>query len=118
MQELLSIEIRRGAPTRLKVLGEVDYTTGRMLTDAIASLDGEDLLIDCDGLTSLDSYGIDVLAVTYLDYEARGRSVLLENLTREVRRTLEVCGLLGADGGWSMAADEIADEIAEDDSAA
>ena len=111
MQDLLSIEIRRGAPTRLRLRGRVDFTTGRMLTDAIASLDGEDLLIDCDGLTFLDSYGIDVLAVTYLDYEARGRSVLLENLSREVRRTLEVCGLLGTDGEWSIADDD-------DDSAA
>ena len=106
VQDLLSIEIRRGAPTRLKLRGQVDFTTGRMLTDAIASLDGEDLLIDCDGLTFLDSYGIDVLAVTYLDYEARGRSVLLENLSREVRRTLEACGLLGTDGEWSIADDD------------
>jgi anti-anti-sigma factor len=109
VQELLSIEISRGAPTRLKLRGGVDYTTGRMLSDAIASLGDEDLVIDCRGLANLDLFGIEILVEMGRDYERRGRSVVLENLNRDVRRTLETCGLLGSDGRWSVS---VSDDLA------
>jgi anti-anti-sigma factor len=90
----LSVEAVAGQPSVIRVSGELDYGTAPRLRAALARMSGGDCIVDCTGLTFIDSLGIGVLVRSSLAFEAGHHRLALRNLRPSVRRTLEVCGVL------------------------
>jgi anti-anti-sigma factor len=93
LEELLTTHVVLGTPSRVIVAGEVDVSTVRDLDAALTAASG-DVLVDCRGLTFLDSIGISTFIDHYVSRAAEGHTLTLEHLTPIVQRTLEITGLL------------------------
>jgi anti-anti-sigma factor len=76
--------------------GDLDIATAPALRDALSSLDGTDLVIDCTDLQFLDSTGVALFVHLKTTHEHSGHSVTLRNVNGTPRRTLEILGLLEA----------------------
>jgi anti-anti-sigma factor len=83
------------AEIRYFLRGEIDLAErDRIRAELATALERpSDLLVDCRHLTFLDSSGIAVLVEVRNDLEANGHDMLLVNVSRPVRRVLEVVGL-------------------------
>ena len=76
--------------------GEVDVDdASRVRADLQAAIarGRAHLLIDCSGLTFIDSSGIAVLLETNRDLEDDGRHMLIVNVSHVARRVFETLGL-------------------------
>jgi anti-anti-sigma factor len=84
------------AETRYSLSGEVDLATAPLIRADLARVIGADdahLLIDCTGLTFIDSTGIAVLLEANQKLEADARHMLIVNVQRGPRRAFEALGL-------------------------
>jgi anti-anti-sigma factor len=91
--ELLTTHVVLGAPSRVIVAGEVDVSSAPELDAALFAASG-DVLVDCRGLTFVDSLGISLFLDHYVSRMAEGHTLVLEHLTPIVQRTLEITGVL------------------------
>jgi anti-anti-sigma factor len=89
-----SVEPAAGAPSRLTVTGELDCRTAPTLERALRGATTGDCVVDCAGLTFIDSVGIATLVRHKAGCDADGRAFMLTNLGGTARRAMEVCGLL------------------------
>jgi anti-anti-sigma factor len=92
--EALTVSIVAAEPPRLVLVGELDLRTARKLVAAARLLGPHDFVIDCAGLTFLDSCGIGALVTLYVDRKALGLGIALTGLTGSPRRVLEMTALL------------------------
>ncbi|MCU1490731.1 MAG: anti sigma factor [Acidimicrobiaceae bacterium] len=83
----------------LQPVGELDISAAGWLRDrlhAAATASPSSLIVvDCSGLTFVDSSGISVLAHAHLRVEAAGGELRLAALPSRVARVLELSGLIG-----------------------
>ena len=88
---------------RFRLVGEADMLAAPEIAEdlhKVIDACGDDLLIDCVGLTFIDSSGISVLieARTLLDGQGRAmRIVNMPAMGRRVIEILELCEFLGLD---------------------
>jgi anti-anti-sigma factor len=93
----VSTEVRDGVGI-LAVVGEVDGSNALELRDAFLAVLGDgakDLVIDCAGLTFIDSSGIGALITANRAANLHFGSVTIRHPTPMVLRVLEVTGLDG-----------------------
>lgn len=94
LDDALTVTVVAGEPPRFVLVGELDLKTARKVVGAADLLGLHDLVIDCAGLTFLDSYGVSALVRLHQDREAVGARVALTGLTGSPRRVLEMMALL------------------------
>jgi stage II sporulation protein AA (anti-sigma F factor antagonist) len=92
-QPQLSIQVTGDAPVVIRLAGELDMATAPALADALSAVDGEDVVVDCDALSFLDSSGISVLVGAHRDGARTGHHLTLRDVGGTPRRSLEICGL-------------------------
>jgi anti-anti-sigma factor len=92
--EPLTVNIIGVEPPSIALVGELDFRTTPKVTAAARTLRARDLVIDCSGLTFLDSFGVSALVMLHKDREAGGGSLVLTGLTGSPRRILEIMALL------------------------
>lgn len=84
------------AKHRVFVHGEIDIATAPELhadlRRAIAS-DSDDVVLDCVGLTFMDCAGIRVLMEARSDLEARGRDLMVTNVSPAIERIFDIVDL-------------------------
>jgi anti-anti-sigma factor len=81
------------SPDTLAVGGEIDLANVSMLNDALDAADGT-VVIDLGAVTFMDSSGVRILVLQHRRRDATGDRLVLANLSRSVRRVLEVAGVL------------------------
>jgi anti-anti-sigma factor len=92
--EALTVSIVVDEPPRLVLVGDLDFRTAHKVIAAAHLLGSHDFVIDCAGLTFLDSCGIGALVTLYQDRKAVGARLALAGLTGSPRRVLEITALL------------------------
>jgi anti-sigma B factor antagonist len=94
----LSIDVRRDGDSRVlvAVAGEVDMATAPQLGEVLGAQTGVDVVVDLSGVPFLDSSGLSVLVRTRADLSGTGRTLRVTGEQDNVRKILEVTGLLGA----------------------
>jgi anti-sigma B factor antagonist len=88
---------QQGRCTVMTLAGELDLVSAPRLRNAIASLRGEDtddVIVDLADLTYIDSVGIGLLVASRRRLDAEGRSFSVRNPAPQVRRLLEITGLV------------------------
>jgi anti-sigma B factor antagonist len=86
-----------GRRTIMTLAGELDLVSAPRLRNAIASLRGEDtdeVIVDLADLTYIDSVGIGLLVASRRRLDSEGRSFAVRNPAPQVRRLLEITGLV------------------------
>ncbi len=86
-----------GSGGSLRVSGELDMVTAGVLRDAISSLAAEhdgSVVLDVAGVTFIDSSGINALVGARHGLTARGHALELRGMSPNVRRVLEVAGVV------------------------
>jgi anti-anti-sigma factor len=86
-----------GRSTIMTLEGELDLVSAPRLRNAITSLRGEaidELIVDLSGLTYIDSVGIGLLVASRRRLDAEGRTFSVRNPAPQVRRLLEITGLV------------------------
>jgi anti-sigma B factor antagonist len=86
-----------GRRTIMTLTGELDLVSAPRLRNAIASLRGEDIdevIVDLADLTYIDSVGIGLLVASRRRLDSEGRSFAVRNPAPQVRRLLEITGLV------------------------
>jgi anti-sigma B factor antagonist len=86
-----------GRQAIMALSGELDLVSAPRLRNAIASLHGEavdDVVVDLAGLTYIDSVGIGLLVASRRRLDAEGRTFSVRNPAPQVRRLLEITGLV------------------------
>jgi anti-anti-sigma factor len=81
---------------RIHAYGEIDTATAPQLREDLQlaiRLHFSHVLVDCAGLTFIDSAGIAVLLEAHRALEAQGRHMLVTNVGRTPERVFEVLGL-------------------------
>ena len=81
------------SPDTLAVGGEIDLANASMLNDALDAAGGT-MVIDLGAVTFMDSAGVRVLVLQHQRRDATGDRLVLANLSKPVRRVLEVAGVL------------------------
>lgn len=94
----LQIDVQAaGSEARLVIVGEIDLATAPLLSEAFAQvIEGEPsrVVLDCAGLTFLDSSGIQVLVAAWEQLKDRATMpVVLTNVSPLVKQVLEACGV-------------------------
>jgi len=83
---------------RFVVAGEIDMATAeqlrRRLEAHVAASHGE-IVVDCEGLTFIDSSGIKVLLDVAAFASTQGRRFVATNVHPHCRRTFQVAGIEG-----------------------
>jgi anti-anti-sigma factor len=93
-----------GETTAYPLHGEYDLENASELSVTLRRISDEscdDVVLDCEDLRFWDSSAVTVLVDTQQRLRARGRKLLLTNLTDGPRRVLEVLGIaesFGVDG--------------------
>jgi anti-anti-sigma factor len=86
-----------GRSTIMSLSGELDLVSAPRLRNAIASLRGESIdvvVVDLADLTYIDSVGIGLLVASRRRLDAEGRTFTVRNPAPQVRRLLEITGLV------------------------
>jgi anti-anti-sigma factor len=92
--EALTVSIVVDEPPRLVLVGELDFRTAHKVLAAARLLGNHDFVIDCAGLTFLDSCGIGALVMLHQDRRDVGARLALTGLTGSPRRVLQMTALL------------------------
>lgn len=89
---------RHGRDVVVEIRGELDMATAphlqRGLADLIDDQGNQSIVIDLRDLAFIDSSGLTVLARAQSNAHAHGGALLLEHLRPNVKRVLEISGLL------------------------
>ena len=90
----------RAAPTNSVVIllsGEIDLANstdvGDQICAAMASDDARPVLVDCSGVTFIDSRGIAMLARVERAYSAAGRSLIWRGFNEHTMKVLRLLGV-------------------------
>jgi anti-sigma B factor antagonist len=86
---------KRGDSVVLVVIGEVDIATAPLLEQRLTeaeSIDAATVIVDLDGVSFMDSSGLQVL-LSHVVSETNGRRVRLTRGSRQVQRLFEVSGM-------------------------
>jgi anti-anti-sigma factor len=87
-----------GEAVVLCVVGEIDQVTCAQFADAVAEAVEHPRLrrieIDLSKVSFMDSAGINALVRCHAAADRRGRSLVVMNPHPDVRRVLDICGLL------------------------
>jgi anti-anti-sigma factor len=87
------------ATRRFFLRGDIDLATAAdlrsELESLVAAIDG-DLVLDCCGLTFIDSTGVSVIVATQHALNARGNELRVANVDGVAARVLDVLGLTEA----------------------
>jgi anti-anti-sigma factor len=89
-----SIEVVPGREPCLRLHGDLDLESAPKLATVLRQFEGCDVVLECRGVTFLDSSGINVLVQAHNERQAQGRTVTLRGLAGFPLRALEICGLL------------------------
>src|SRR5580765_2055966 len=84
---------------RFFLRGEIDISIAsevRQRLEPILVASDEDVVIDCCGLSFIDSSGVAVLATALSSLESQGRRLRVTNADRTVEQILELLGLAEA----------------------
>ena len=84
------------AVQRFPIRGDIDMANVPDLQtklDALISTTNDDIVLDCKGLTFIDSTGIAMFVFAHQALEARGRECRVENMDARVRRPFDILGL-------------------------
>ncbi|MCU1497926.1 MAG: anti-anti-sigma factor [Acidimicrobiales bacterium] len=96
--QLQVVQARTGDQVTLAIRGELDLLTAPLLATAVEEVIASDcskVVLDCAQLTYLDSTGIAVLIRAWDGMKGRATMpVVVTNITDEVRRVLDVCGII------------------------
>ena len=79
----------------LRLVGELDIATGPALRAALDEMDGNDIVLDCSGLTFIDCSGLRVLVETHHRCATDGFNLTVRAPSRCLTRLLELTGLDG-----------------------
>jgi anti-sigma B factor antagonist len=74
--------------------GEIDIATIPALREFVAALDG-DVVVNCEGVTFIDSAGLGFFLSLHRDRQARGHHVALRRLSGNCYQLFELTGLTG-----------------------
>jgi stage II sporulation protein AA (anti-sigma F factor antagonist) len=87
----LSVTVIDSTPPRLEVAGELDLSTADRLTERVRTVptDG-DVVLDLRAVSFMDSRGMLALLNAQKALRARGGELLLADVSRPVRRVLEL----------------------------
>jgi anti-sigma B factor antagonist len=88
---------QEGRTTVMTLGGELDLVSAPRLRNAITSLRGEsidEVIVDLSDLTYIDSVGIGLLVASRRRLDAEGRAFSVRNPAPQVRRLLEITGLV------------------------
>jgi anti-sigma B factor antagonist len=88
------LEVER-TTTGLRVIGELDLATVPILASHLDPLPEwcDEVVVDLNGLSFVDSTGLSVLLHAHHNAEASGRRIVLTSPSDRVRRLLEITGL-------------------------
>jgi len=81
---------------RFFLRGEIDIETApevRQRLEPLLVASGDDIVIDCCGLSFIDSSGVAILTGALLALQSQGRRLRVTNADRTVEQTLELLGL-------------------------
>jgi anti-sigma B factor antagonist len=94
---MLSIDVRQDGDSRVlvAVAGEVDMATAPQLGEVLRAHTGVDVVVDLSAVPFLDSSGLSVLVRARADVTGMGRTLRVIGEQDNVRKILEVTGLLG-----------------------
>lgn len=83
-----------GDHLRLALVGDVDFAAHAALTEQFTALvgAGRDIVVDCAGVTFLDSMGLRALVEGLQAATARGLGFELADLSQPVLRVMELAG--------------------------
>ena len=81
-----------GDPLRIRLIGELDRSTGPLLQDALEEIENGRVILDLSELTFIDSTGLHVIA-RFMGSGNGSRAVILANMTPEVARVFDIVGL-------------------------
>jgi stage II sporulation protein AA (anti-sigma F factor antagonist) len=87
----------RGGSVLLTLYGEIDVESSRELERALEAVAGsqvKELAIDLDGLSFMDSTGLQLLARAAQQARENGHEVVLRRIPLHARRLFEVTGML------------------------
>jgi anti-anti-sigma factor len=95
--QLIVEPVPAGSGTALRVSGELDIVSAAQLRDAIARFaDGHDgpVVLDVSDVPFIDSSGINALVGARHGLVGQGRGLELRGMTTNVRRVLELSGVV------------------------
>lgn len=81
-----------GDPLRIRLIGELDRSTGPLLQDALEKTENGRVILDLAELTFIDSTGLHVIA-TFMASGNGSRAVILANMSPEIARVFDIVGL-------------------------
>ncbi len=97
MDDDIRIDVSRaGSTARVTVSGEVDSITASALATGIAEASAEgvtEVVLDCTGLTFIDSAGLSVLVNAHRRLRTGGATLVLEAPPRAALRVFQIAGL-------------------------
>jgi anti-anti-sigma factor len=79
----------------LRLIGELDVAGVPTLRKALGEMDGEDIVLDCSGLTFIDCAGLGVLIAAHHDRISAGSQLTLLAPSPCLTRLLELTGVDG-----------------------
>ncbi|MBO5955877.1 MAG: anti-sigma F factor antagonist [Clostridia bacterium] len=86
-----------GTTLVVKIKGEIDHHTAPVLREAldreIALHNIQNIVLDFDGVTFMDSSGIGVIVGRYKQISARGGRIMIIRVKSQVDKILEISGL-------------------------
>lgn len=86
-----------GTTLVVKIKGEIDHHTAPVLREAldreIALHNIQNIVLDFDGVTFMDSSGIGVIVGRYKQISARGGRIMIIRVKSHVDKILEISGL-------------------------
>ena len=85
------------ATRRFPVAGELDMAAAPAVKTKLGTLIAattDDITLDCENLTFIDSSGIRVFVKTHQALAAQGRALRIENLSDRCRRPFAMLGLI------------------------
>ena len=89
----LKVERVDGDPLRIRLIGELDRSTGPLLQQGLEEAANGRVILDLAELTFIDSTGLHVIA-KFMG-SGNGSHVVLANMRPEVARVFEIVGLGG-----------------------
>ena len=75
-----NLRVVEGSPHRVFVAGDIDFATAHRVTELLCELSGDEINVDCEGVTFIDTAGFDALDWGYVVATARGHTFAVVGL--------------------------------------